>query len=191
MGKIVVDIGTVEKSKIKVSQFLYLLAKQNGLNSEDEKELHSKKLLNQGLDGTYYLSKDGNTFIDRVIVDGIKDLEFTKRDIADIIDEMRMLFPTGKKTGTNNYWRGNLAELRDRLTIFLKRHGNFPKEDILAATQKYIDSYQGDYRLMRTLKYFIFKKNPDGSFEYDLLTQLEHLHGSDVDSGVIETSWIV
>lgn len=191
MSKIVIDLTVLDRYSIKPQQFLYLMSKQYKITNEDIIELHqNKKFLNQGLDGTYYLNREGNNFINRLLTQSIDPTGTSAKEAMEIVSEMRALFPNGKKSGTNTYWRGNIAELRDRLLIFLKKHGNYPKEDIIKATKQYVDSFDGNYQLMRVLKYFIFKKNSDGSYEYDLLTQLENLGADSSDSSYVSNAFM-
>ena len=71
--------------------------------------------------------------------------------------KMREIFPKGIKTGSSA-WRGNVREITLRLQKFFKTYGaQYSPEDILSATQRYVDHFNGDYRYMRILKYFIMK----------------------------------
>lgn len=115
----------------------------------------------------------------------------SKKDIEEIARELQKMYPTGRKAGTNNYWRGNFPEIRDRLTVFFKKHGEYSKDVILEATQKYIDSFQGETGYMKTLKYFISKRRDDGAFEYDLLTFIENIDSADEDGGVLDTTRLI
>lgn len=79
---------------------------------------------------------------------------------------MRELFPKGIKSGSAA-WRGNLREITLKLQKFFKLYGNtWTDEQIIAATKRYIESFNGDYTYMRILKYFILKNtrkiNEDG-----------------------------
>lgn len=187
-----IKTSVLEKNKITLAQFSYLLALQNGFNTTTLQELHTKKLLlDRGLDGTYYLNRVGNDFINKVLVACIDTPKQSKKDIEEIARAMQKMYPTGRKAGTNNYWRGNFPEIRDRLTVFFKKHGEYSKDVILEATQKYIDSFQGETGYMKTLKYFISKRKDDGAFEYDLLTFIENIDSADEDGGVLDTTRLI
>lgn len=187
-----IKTSVLEKNKITLAQFSYLLALQNGFNTTTLQELHTKKLLlDRGLDGTYYLNRVGNDFVNRVLVACIDTSKQSKKDIEEIARELQKMYPTGRKAGTNNYWRGNFPEIRDRLTVFFKKHGEYSKDVILEATQKYIDSFQGETGYMKTLKYFISKRRDDGAFEYDLLTFIENIDSADEDGGVLDTTRLI
>lgn len=91
------------------------------------------------------------------------------------------LFPEGRKQGTNLYWRGNRMEITNKLKKFLSAYGDdFTDEQIINATHKYVQSFNGMYGYMRVLKYFIWKNviKVGESSNYveevsDLLTWLE------------------
>ena len=49
--------------------------------------------------------------------------------------------------------------LRSALKAFVKKFGDkYRDEDIIEATKRYINSFNGDYRFMQLLKYFILKR---------------------------------
>ena len=76
---------------------------------------------------------------------------------TNLVQQMREMFPKGIKSGSAA-WRGNVREVTLRLQKFFKLYGSdWTDEEILNATQRYIDHFNGDYRFMRILKYFILK----------------------------------
>lgn len=84
-------------------------------------------------------------------------------DCKKLAEKMRELFPKGIKTG-NSAWRGNIREITLRLQKFFKIYGaKWSEDEILEATKKYVQHFNGDYTYMRILKYFIIKssKIPD------------------------------
>jgi hypothetical protein len=67
-------------------------------------------------------------------------------------------FPEGKKEGTCQYWRGNIRDVTLKLQKFFKLYGNkYTDEQLISATQRYVNSFNGRYQFMRVLKYFICK----------------------------------
>ena len=76
-----------------------------------------------------------------------------------LAEQMKEMFPKGMKTG-NSAWRGNTREITLRLQKFFKLYGNkWTDEEILDATQRYVDHFNGVYTYMRILKYFIMKSD--------------------------------
>jgi len=100
----------------------------------------------------------------------VEDTEYTV-SIEDLATKLRALFPEGKKGQTPYYWRGNSKEIEEKLTNFFKKNPTYTEEQVIAATQRYVNSYTstGDLTFMQLLKYFIEK---DGNSS--LLTFLEN-----------------
>jgi hypothetical protein len=93
------------------------------------------------------------------------------------IKSLQNIFPEGKKEGTNIYWRGNSSEVRKKLEMFIAKNPHITKDDILNAAKRYVQSFNGNYSYMRTLKYFISKnENKNGEIinSSDLLTFIEN-----------------
>lgn len=79
--------------------------------------------------------------------------------IEELAAKMICLFPKGLKDGTSTPWRPPKKELVMRLKKFMEQYQDekYTMAEILEATKRYVDSFHGDYRLMRALKYFVFK----------------------------------
>lgn len=92
--------------------------------------------------------------------------------------QLRNLYPTGKKEGTSYMWRDSNSLITKRLKSLVAKYGDcFTDEQAIEATKKYIESFNGDYRYMQLLKYFIIKKtNNDGEIEESsqLLSYIEN-----------------
>lgn len=100
---------------------------------------------------------------------------------------MRKIFPEGKKPGTNYYWQDSVPMIAKKLSTFFKNYGdNYSDEAILTATRKYVESFDGDYKFMHLLKYFISKRNPETKEETsELLSYLENAGQEDI----LSNSW--
>ena len=92
--------------------------------------------------------------------------------------QLRNLYPTGKKGGTSYMWRDSNSLITKRLKSLVAKYGDcFTDEQAIEATKKYVESFNGDYRYMQLLKYFIIKKtNNDGEIEESsqLLSYIEN-----------------
>ena len=118
----------------------------------------------------YFLTEDGLSFINEVEVAVVSDKKISNKDIELLAEQMRLMFPEGKKQGTTKYWRDNKSNVEAKLKTFFKKYGHYDSELILKATQKYIDSFGDNKQLARILPYFILKD--DNS---DLLTTIENI----------------
>ena len=98
-----------------------------------------------------------NSPLNSIILDSDKNIP-EKDKITKLGEALMNIYPKGKKEGTIYYWRDSITNIVKRLQIFFKRYGNsYTDEQIINATKKYVESFNGDYRYMQLLKYFIFK----------------------------------
>lgn len=101
------------------------------------------------------------------------------------------LFPKGRKEGTNYMWRDSKAIIAKKLKTVVKKYEvTFTDEEAIDATRRYVASFNGDYRYMQLLKYFIMKKNPlTGDENSQFLSYLENTEDVTttlpVDNGVL------
>lgn len=117
----------------------------------------------------YYLTDIGLDFISEIETMSI-DKNISNKDIELLADQMRLMFPEGKKNGTTKYWRDNKSNVESKLKTFFKKYGYYDSELILKATQKYIDSFGESKQLMRILPYFIEKNDAS-----ELMTIIENI----------------
>lgn len=100
-----------------------------------------------------------------------------------LAEKLRELFPAGRKEGTSLQWRDSVAIISKRLKTLVKKYNaKFTDEQAIEATRKYIESFNGNYSYMQTLRYFIFKnKVVDGAVEEhsQLLSFIENAGNED------------
>ena len=147
----------------------------------------SPESMKQSLIDKGYITSAGNLFdrytatdkavklLDNVLADSSVD-DDTK--ITELATKFKELYPKGKKEGTNQFWADGVSIIVKRLKIFYKKYGFYDNDIIIKATENYIKSFNGDYRFMKTLKYFLWseKVNKAGEVEptSDLLTYIEN-----------------
>ena len=71
--------------------------------------------------------------------------------------KLRDIYPKGKMPGTNYYYKGNIEDIRKKLQSFFLRYPDYTDEQVITATQKYVNSMNGNYTYLKLLKYFIWK----------------------------------
>lgn len=81
----------------------------------------------------------------------------SKRNFEALANRIRELYPKGYKPGTTYTWRDSTRIIAVRLEKFIELFGNYSDDEIFKATQKYVQSFNGDYQYMQLLKYFILK----------------------------------
>ena len=147
----------------------------------------SPESMKQSLIDKGYITSAGNLFdrytatdkavklLDNVLADSSVD-DDTK--ITELATKLKELYPKGKKECTNQFWADGFFIIVKRLKIFYKKYGFYDNDTIIKATENYIKSFNGDYRFMKTLKYFLWseKVNKAGEVEptSDLLTYIEN-----------------
>ena len=155
-----------------------------------EKGLISKKYKEgKWLENNYFITTKGKELIEGIVLESEKGNSSSEELIIQLAEELRNMFPEGKKQGTNYYWRDNNPSIVKRLKVFFKKYGKYSAEDIKLATAKYIKSFNGTYSYMQLLKYFIWKNKPDGSEDSELLTYLENLSDNEESDGFNLSDW--
>lgn len=123
------------------------------------------------------------------------DVKKTDDRLTNLAKELMELFPKGKKEGTTTYWRGNMNDTKLKLKKFFKLYGECPDEKIIDATRKYVESFNGDYRYMRVLKYFICKSDhklrEDGTYYIEEVSELASYIENDGQDSTTNKEWTV
>lgn len=138
--------------------------------------LEDKKALVKDIFNKYLVTLGYDERVASVLLDSDKDRQPQDR-IELLAGQMMELFPALKKAGSSQYFRGNRKDITLRLKKFFKLYGNkFSNDQILDATKKYVESFNGNYTYMRVLKYFIWKDekrvNSDGEGYVDEVSDL-------------------
>lgn len=118
-----------------------------------------------------YLSRKAKETINTVIIDST-DNKSSEEELDNLAKELKKIFPKGKKPGSNMYWSGGVLTIKRRLRLFFKKYGEYPAEDIIKASKNYVNGFNGNYKTMRTLKYFIFKEDVNAAGEVESLSDL-------------------
>lgn len=191
-----INNDVLKNADLELSDFFVLLTlKDNYDIVAIMKKLNQNTLIlyNQSK-SSFFISDKGMKLIKEVL----KVKREEKRDCNDLralAITLKSLFPKGIKPGTNTPWTEAVPLIMKRLEKFFEKFGEQPYDKVIEATKKYIDSFNGDYRMMRVLSYFIMKSitNNDGEKEIktDLLTAIENLddyeqfNNSDWTSGTV------
>ena len=180
----------IESNNTTIGEVLVLIAVENKVNLEEAQNmLITNGYLTAAYDKEfnkigYRLTSHGKDLLNNVIVDSEKEQK-PKDKLEALATALKEIFPKGKKGGTNYYWTDGVPLIIRRLKLFFKKYGNSYSDDqLITATKKYVNSFNGDYRYMKLLKYFIFKEktNSNGEIEgeSDLLNYLENADQDDL-----------
>lgn len=169
--KIVIDLAECDKLGITFDEIFYLLSIYSKSPIEaktfrhiDSLGLVDYQILRDGFPVSCGMTQKGIDVVESVILNSeytekAEDSNGKMRDRFDILaDKLRELFPKGRKEGTNLQWRDSTAIISKRLKTIVKKYNiTFTDEEAVDATKRYIESFNGDYRFMQVLMYFIFK----------------------------------
>ena len=118
--------------------------------------------------GQYVLTQLWAGTIDEIVAESSQECARTDDELMELARKMREVYPQGKQQGSPYLYRCNPKEVMLQLKKFFVAYGNYDDEEIVDATRRYVASFQGDYRYLKLLKYFIQKNEKemgeDGEF---------------------------
>lgn len=174
-----IDEKKLEKYELSLWEFLYLWLSDFQI-TEDEMAAAERRRLERG-------------WKNREILLNVTNGEIEESRIDSLSDRMIEIFPDGKSQGRYPY-RGNKREIMRRLQKFFIIFGNeYTDEQILEATKRYVNSFNGNYKYMRVLKYFIWKdvvSGEEGERTIDRVSDLASwIENGGESEGTIEGDW--
>lgn len=159
------------KNGLCIGDVLVLTALANNISIKDS----INKLISIGFITSIGESINGyrvtNKGLDALNNSTIDSIEYKKEEedrFTSLANKLRELYPSGRKDGTSYMWRGTTAEIVRKLkALSTKYKFDFSDEQAVNATKTYVSSFNGNYRYMQLLKYFILKavRDADGNTE--------------------------
>lgn len=130
------------------------------------------------------LSDNTKNMISSIIVDSDKETINREEEFLDVAQNLRELYPKGKKPGTTYMWKDSNTIIAQKLKTLVVKFGyKFTKEQAIEATRRYIESFRGDYRYMQLLKYFILKTDRStGEIRSDFMSYIDNENQGEVNS---------
>lgn len=180
----------IDQYNMTIDEVLLMIVLENNVNlDEAQKVLISKGYITVNRNELFLpigwrLTNVGKDMLNGIIVDSDKHQE-PQDKLTELATKLKAIFPKGKKDGTNYYWSDGVPLIIRRLKLFFKKYGNdFTNEQIIQATEKYVEGFNGSYQYMRLLKYFIFKEKvgANGEIEGDseLINYIENADDEDL-----------
>lgn len=187
--KLVINTEKIDND-IGVDGLLYLTSLSLGhpINSDTFKKLNDKGLIftENMKDGFPYdvrPTKDSEELVEGAYADMEISGKSNDNRFTILADKLRELYPTGRKSGTQLQWRDSTAVISKRLKAFVKRFGvDFTDEEYIAATKRYIQTFNGNYQYMQVLKYFIMKSGVEDGMSITNSQLLSYLQNEDTDT---------
>ena len=180
--KLAIDEKILAENNLSLNEFLLLLFNARGGDvHECITSLIAKGWAGADLfdDTKVVLSDNAKGKVFDVLIDSDKLVENKQDEFIALANELKEIFPEGRKAGTTYSWRGSTAEIAKKLKNLVVKYGcSFTREEAIEATKAYVASFNGDYRYMKLLKYVLLKtprnNNGDVEVESDFMAYLEN-----------------
>ena len=174
--KLTIDQTILDKNGLTLEEFLvlYLGAKDVDIESVSQ-SLIAKGLADKDLfsNGRIVVSDKVKDLVSTISIDSDKNVIDKDSEFTELATELREIYPAGRKDGTTYMWRGTTAEVAKKLKTLVVKYGfTINKEDVIKATKEYVSSFNGNYRYMQLLKYFILKSVKDADGNVDVRSEL-------------------
>lgn len=178
MTDIHINDALLEKYSLTLEEALFLILCDLSVTQDMIESLQERGLLIEES-----LSPEGESFVADLLND-TKRFPSSDARIERLAERLMEVFPKGKKEGTPYYWKGNKKEIKDKLKKFFVYFGNsYTDDQIVQAARMYVASFNGDYRFMRLLKYFIWKNDIKRDAESTSVEQVSELASYIENSG--------
>lgn len=152
--KITVDEKVCLKHKLTLAETLLALAFRETTIDDIQNMLNRDILVHKN--DQYVLAKNWNDILDEILCESSDSIDDEER-LLNLAKKMRECFPEGRMPGTAYYYRCNNREVVLKLKKFFTQYGNYPDDKIIDATKRFVASFQGNYRYLPLIKYFISK----------------------------------
>jgi hypothetical protein len=174
--KLTIDQTILDKNDLTLEEFLvlYLNAKDVDIGTISQ-SLVAKGIANKDLfsSGKLVVSDKAKELISTIFTDSEKNVINKDSEFTQLATELREIYPAGRKDGTAYMWRGTTAEVAKKLKTLVVKYGfTINKGDVVKATKEYVNSFNGNYRYMQLLKYFILKSVKDADGNVDVKSEL-------------------
>ena len=196
MTKITIDEGACLKKGLTPQEVMIAFAIRTGEWEEDISNMLAREILiNKG--GQYLVTQHWSEILDEILCDSTGEVPNDAR-LLNLAQKMRECFPEGKMPGTPYYYRCNNAEVIKKMKKFFVQYGNYTDEEIIDACKRFVASFQGTYRYLPLVKYFIYKMKDERDEEGNV-HKVEHspladyLENKEPEDAVVTTSddWLM
>lgn len=174
--KLTIDQTILENNNLTLEEFLvlFLSAKEADIGDISQ-SLVAKGFADKDLfsNGKLVISDKVKDLISTISIDSDKNVIDKDSEFTELATELREIYPAGRKDGTTYMWRGTTAEVAKKLKTLVVKYGFvINKESVIKATKEYVNSFNGNYRYMQLLKYFILKSVKDADGNVDIKSEL-------------------
>ena len=177
--KLTIDQTILDKNNLTIEEFLVLFLSAREVDiGVISQSLVAKGLADKDLfsSGKLVISDKVKDLVSTISIESDKNVIDKDSEFTELATELREIYPAGRKDGTTYMWRGTTAEVAKKLKTLVVKYGyTINREDVLKATKEYVNSFNGNYRYMQLLKYFILKSVRDADGNVDIKSELMSL----------------
>lgn len=192
--RLTIDQTVLDKHDLTISEFMVLYLNVNSVDIKSCMDsLVAKGLADKNLfsEGSIVVSDKIKELVSTIAIDSDKSVIDKDAEFIELANELRELYPAGRKEGTTYMWRGTTAEIAKKLkTLVVKYKYSFTREQVIKATKEYISSFNGNYKKMRLLKYFILKSERDADDNVNVISELMTLIENEGQTEVRRDDWM-
>lgn len=156
--KVTIDEKICLKHNMTLSEVLLALAFRSMQNNDVHNMLQREIIVRKN--NQYLVTQHWSEVLDEILCDSQGNVK-TDEEFAALVKKMREAYPAGKVPGSPYLYRGNPKEIMVKLKKFFITYGNYSDDDIIDAVRRYVATFNGDYRYLKTLKYFISKNEKE------------------------------
>lgn len=188
--KITIDEKVCLKHNMTLRELLFALAIRTGDHKQDINNMVNREVLVWD-EGRLKVTQRWSDVIDEILCDSGGNLDDDR--LLKLAEEIQKCYPSGfkmdERTGTKYYHKSNKVAIKQALKRFITYYGDYPDEEIIDATKRYVASFRGNYRPpFQMANYFVCKdlRTKGGDITSPLATFLEN---KDSEGENTEESW--
>lgn len=168
-NRLTIDKGVLSREDMDVGDFLFTLLYILGYRAEDLEDDMLKRKTAKFEFGKVVPTLFTIARVKRIIAKANAP-EMSQEDLLELAKNMKAIFPKGFMIDGIPWTEGPVLIVQ-RLEGFIRRFGNYPAEDILKATERYVAAKKNT-PYMKSLKNFIFKEVEQADGTIDLQSDL-------------------
>lgn len=163
--KVQIDESICLQKGLSLNEVMIALTVKTGKFKENIDSMVTRGIL---LDhnGHYTLNPEWEKVVDEILKASVGNVPSNER-LLKLAAKMRACFPEGKMPGTAYYYRCNNGEVTKKMQKFFAQYGDYSDEEVVDACKRFVASFNGNFRYLPLIKYFIFKfkdeKDEDGN----------------------------
>lgn len=189
---IVINEKAINKNGLSIGEILVLLVISNSVDIE--KSINTVLKLGYATSAgsdSLRLTNKGVEILNNTIIDSFDYTSDDSSRLENLAEKLRELYPTGRKEGTSYMWKGTTAEIVRKLkTLETKYKFKFSDEQAIKATTAYVQSFNGNYKFMQLLKYFILKAGRDADGNIEVKSEFMSLIQNEGNIEELKNDWM-